>query len=345
MIPKPSLYGNINLYFMAYYFPYHLAKRLGKYETLQNRLTREWILRLKKINKKDSESFEHHSKQAFELFNFLLESFIKKISANSALNGGKIGLLAIPGSQPGSDNAVSLLTKNLCLKDSNTINLSPAILRKSYCDSKNSSHEEKLESLCVDKSVLEKFFIPSHKKILMSDEIYDGSNIGQIIIIDDVYTSGGTFAALHEKLFSTEDPYRQFFSCTNVYFFSFGKTLSEEEIKENNFSNSSEIKLPKLNNDVFSQTELRDMRNSINYFKYADPYNDPFLHNLFFEDVLMHTNVVHPSYGRGYITGYSRFPDPNQWVRVFFESAGEKTIDFNRAKLKIKRDYLNTGPL
>ena len=180
MIPKPSFYREISLYFMAYYFPYHLTKRFGSYETLQNRFTRQWILELKKINKNGSEDFEYHSTQAFKLFSSLLELFIKKIVAHSALNGGKIGLLAIPGSQPGSDNAVSLLTKNLCLKDSNTINLSPAILRKSYCDSKNSSHEEKLESLCVDKSVLEKFFIPSHKKILMSDEIIFASEPAEL---------------------------------------------------------------------------------------------------------------------------------------------------------------------
>ena len=59
----------------------------------------------------------------------------------------------------------------------------------------------------------------------------------------------------------------------------------------------------------------------------------------------MYMNVVHPVHGKGYINGYSRFPDPNQWVKIIFESIGEKTIDFNSAKLKIKRGYKYADPL
>ena len=52
-----------------------------------------------------------------------------------------------------------------------------------------SNHTEKLASLDVDNNTLEKFFTSSHKEVFTSDGIYDGPNIGHIIIIDDVYTT------------------------------------------------------------------------------------------------------------------------------------------------------------
>ena len=38
-----------NLYFMSYYFPKRLLTEYGNHETDQNKLTRDWILKLKRL--------------------------------------------------------------------------------------------------------------------------------------------------------------------------------------------------------------------------------------------------------------------------------------------------------
>ena len=98
--------------------------------------------------------------------------------------------------------------------------------------------------------------------------------LDSIIIIDDVYTSGATAISMFEKIQEADLDILGSNICNlcindDVKFFAFGKTLSEEEIKKNDFSApNKEIYLPEIsNNKIYSREDNNKFKVSLNNIK------------------------------------------------------------------------------
>lgn len=308
---------------MAYYFPKHRLEDFGEHETQQNKLTREWILKFKRLAINDSTVSYHEETKEFKLFSFLLDSVINKLILNQHLSQKKVGIMAVPGSSPDSRNAISLLITELCSKNSNFINLSDAMIRKSYVNSKKSTLDEKVNSLSLDLDVLSSFFL-------------HGAPARSIIIVDDVYSSGGTFSSVWKKLFTAEEKFKKSFLNLDFNFFSFGKTLSNQQLIENKFSNPlKEIMLPNLSHGPFLENEMKKLRASIQRC-FHNIYDDPDLFDFSPAKVGFRQTVYHPNFGEGYITGFEN-NSQGPTVGVKFLSSGFKKLLVSHAKLKTKQ--------
>jgi hypothetical protein len=338
VIPPSDSEQNCSLHFMAYYFPKYRLEDFGEHETQQNELTREWILKLKRLAINDSTASNnralqdlipnhtvsyHEGTKEFKLFSFLLDSAIKKLILNQHSSQQKVGLMAVPGSSPDSRNGVSLLITELCSKNSNFINLSDAMIRKSYCDSTKSTHDEKVNSLSLDLDVLSSFFL-------------HGDRARSIIIVDDVYSSGKTFRSVWEILFTAEEKFKKFFLNLDFNFFSFGKTLSIQQLNENKFSNPlKEIMLPNLSHGPFLENEIKKLRASIPIC-FLNIYDDPDLFDFSPAKVGILQTVYHPYLGEGNITDYEN-NSQGPTVYVKFLNSGFKKLLVSHEKLKTKQ--------
>ena len=267
MIPKSKEitdnydYG-VMAYFMSYYFPKRLLAKYSHRETKQNERFRSWLLAFKDLTKDGEIKKDFMTTSEFKLFKIVLSLFVKnKILKNTFNQIYKIGLIHIPSHKKYSEckhNAISLLITELC-KEQKFIDMTKTIFRSETIPKGTRDINIKKGSMSWNKKELEKI-----KQIKLDN----------IIIIDDVYTSGATTMSMFEKIQESDIDIIGSNICelcinNDVKFFAFGKTLSEEQIEDNTFSNpNDEIFLPEVSsNERYSKNDNNKFRASLKSIK------------------------------------------------------------------------------
>tara|TARA_B100000925_G_C21903265_1_gene428068 strand:- start:9 stop:812 length:804 start_codon:yes stop_codon:yes gene_type:complete len=267
MIPKSEKITN-NLdyewkaYFMSYYFPKNKLSMYSNLESSQNKRFREWMLKFKDLTKDGEMSDNFMNTIEFKLFKMIFSLFVEnKILKNTFNQIKNIGLMHIPSHKKYSDckhNSISLLITELC-KEKKFIDMTKTIYRcKTIPKGTRDTHAKKVSMSWREKE-LEKI-----KEIKLDN----------LIIIDDVFTSGATALSIFEKIQESGIDTIGSNICelsinNDVKFFAFGKTLSEEEIIEDNFSDpEGEIFLPEISdNGVYIKTDNNKFRSSLRNIK------------------------------------------------------------------------------
>tara|TARA_B100000674_G_scaffold466627_1_gene450758 strand:+ start:1464 stop:2246 length:783 start_codon:yes stop_codon:yes gene_type:complete len=220
-------------YFMSYYFPSNKLERFSHLETEQNQRFRSWLLLFKDLVKNNEIKKDYLDTVEFKLFKIMLKQFIKRRILKSSFNRvNKIGLINIPGHIKYTEcnhNAISLIIRNLCYGNGLYVDMTNIIFRSETIQKGSRDSDINFKSLAWFRKGLNRI-----KEI----------RLDYIIVVDDVCTSGSSALAMFEKI---QEHYFEMSENNAVKFFSFGKTLSEEEILKNNFSDpSKEIFLPEI---------------------------------------------------------------------------------------------------
>ena len=238
MIPKAEEISNnfdygMMSYFMSYYFPSNKLERFSHLETEQNQRFRSWLLLFKDLVKNNEIKKDYLDSSEFKLFKLILKQFIKNKILKSSFNRiNKIGLINIPGHikyTESNHNAISLIIRDLCNGNGLYVDMTNIIFRSKTIQKGSRDSDINFESLSWFRKGLDRI-----KKIRLDN----------IIVVDDVCTSGSSAVAMFQKI---QEHYYEMSENNAVKFFSFGKTLSEEEIIKNDFSDfSREIFLPEI---------------------------------------------------------------------------------------------------
>tara|TARA_Y100001970_G_C14106823_1_gene788613 strand:+ start:467 stop:1288 length:822 start_codon:yes stop_codon:yes gene_type:complete len=262
MIPKPEqITDNFDYeweaYFMSYYFPKNKLSMYSDHESSQNKRFREWMLKFKDLTKDGEINDDFIDAVEFNLFKMMFRLFVEKTIFKNTFNQIKnIGLMHIPSHKKYSEckhNSISLLITQLC-KEKKFIDMTKTIYRCKTIPKGTRDVDVKKESMSWRQKELEKI-----------NEI----KLDHVIIIDDVCTSGMTALSLFEKIMQSDLDTLKFMQDLtvnlDVKFFAFGKTLSEDEIIENNFSDpDGEIFLPEVsNNGVYTKADNNKFRSSL----------------------------------------------------------------------------------
>ncbi len=264
MIPKDiSLSNNTEYewraYFMSYYFPHNKALIYPNLETQQNKRFRNWLIKFKDLVEDGVIKNNYSTTVEFNLFKIIINLFIKNKILKGKFNTDiRIGLMNVPSHLENLDNSVSLLIKELS-KDEQFIDMTKTIYRSDKVPRATRDAYQKKKSMSWNIDEIQKI-----KQI----------SLDSIIVIDDVYTSGATAISMFQKIKEADLDILGSNICNlcindDVKFFAFGKTLSEEEIKNDDFSSpNKEIYLPEIsNNKIYSKEDNNKFKASLNNIK------------------------------------------------------------------------------
>lgn len=233
----------IEIYSLMYYFPRWISRQYKDQETSQDSKRREWILNgLKNLN--NSGKFYENSFFSNAIC-YLIVKFFKKEMNLVFDNFNKLGLAVIPPSKVKTKSGLNLIVDLLSRRYRGLVNLSDLIVKVHDTQKgKKKDIYEVFESLALN------------KEILNSREFKE---LNQIVILDDVTTTGASMAAACHLIRNpgvTQDR----------FFLAIGRTLNINEIKNKRlkrYENGKSIYFPQLTELDVSDEEKNLFKESL----------------------------------------------------------------------------------